>query len=180
MFLIFKKMLYREIAQDDRVGRPSVHFLSWVHQNYNYLKSNDWWERPESSRKKNLQVIYREEIMRHIGGVRSKFPGGQPTNERLTAIVEVFPKKQWFWVLHWASQPRGPAPVRLTPPEHLSMKASRAYFWKTQRTVGNRDSILKGQTQNFPWSKAEAEIWKKPGSDPLADLKEFPREARGN
>ena len=46
--------------------------------------------------KKNLQVIYKEEIMRHIGGVRSKFPAGQPTNERLTAIVEVFPKKQWF------------------------------------------------------------------------------------
>ena len=33
-------------------------------------------------------------------------------------------------------------------PGRLTLKASRAYFWESQRAVGNRDSSLKGHTQN--------------------------------
>ena len=36
------------------------------------------------------------------------------------------------------------------PPKHLSLKASRAS--KSQRVVGNRDSTLKGHTQNLTHS----------------------------
>ena len=39
-----------------------------------------------------------------------------------------------LWVLHWEDK----------PPEHLALKANGFYFWEIQRTVGNRDSTLKG------------------------------------
>ena len=37
-------------------------------------------------------------------------------------------------------------------PEHLSLKANGAYFLENQRTVGNRDSTLKGCIQNLTCS----------------------------
>ena len=37
-------------------------------------------------------------------------------------------------ILHWEDK----------PPEHLALKASRAYFPESQSAVGNRDSTLKG------------------------------------
>ena len=42
------------------------------------------------------------------------------------------------------------------PPEHLSLKASRAYIQETQRTVGNRNSTLKGCTQNLTHSETQS------------------------
>ena len=41
--------------------------------------------------------------------------------------------------LHWKDR----------PPEHLTLKASGAQAQDSQRTVGNRDSALKGCTKNL-------------------------------
>ena len=66
------------------------------------------------------------------------------------------------------------------PPEHLALKISDAYFQETQKTVGNRDSILKGQTQILSVVGTKEDGSKEPGSDPRPDLGESPREAGGN
>ena len=42
-------------CQDDRVLRPWAHLLPQAHQNYNYLWSNYWGERPGTS-KNNLPL----------------------------------------------------------------------------------------------------------------------------
>ena len=53
-------------------------------------------------------------------------------------------------VLHWEDE----------PPEHLTLKPSRAYFQENQWAVGNRDSTLKGHTQisHIPGPRVEAVI----------------------
>ena len=65
----------------------------------------------------------------------------QPPNKKIIAVAEVLPKDQGI-----------PQPVVLHQedklPGRLTLKASRAYFWESQRAVGNRDSTLKGHTQN--------------------------------
>ena len=55
----------------------------------------------------------------------------------------------------------------------FGFKDSRAYFWGNQMTERNRESTLNGCTQNLTCSRtrAEAVIWKEPGSDSPADLK---------
>ena len=49
-------------------------------------------------------------------------------------------------------------------PEHLALKPSAAPVWENQRTVGNRDSALKGHTSNSgaPSPSAEAVTQKEP------------------
>ena len=46
-----------------------------------------------------------------------------------------------------------PSPVVLNkedePLRSLALKITRAYIWETQRTVENKDSTCKGNTQNF-------------------------------
>ena len=75
----------------------------------------------------------------------------------------------------------GPTPGGWMP-EHLVLKVSGTCFGEIQNVVGNRDSTLKGHTQNLtaPRLRAGTVIWKVPGSDLLADLGEPPKEAGGN
>lgn len=40
-------------------------------------------------------------------------------------------------------------------PERLTLKVGRAYFWGSQRAVGNRDSTLKGGTQDLTHSRTQ-------------------------
>ena len=53
--------------------------------------------------------------------------------------------------MHWASQPGGPIQERWAP-GLFSFEGLEAYFWETQRAVGNRDYTLKGHTQNLSCS----------------------------
>ena len=41
------------------------------------------------------------------------------------------------------------------PPEHLTLKASTAYFQERQRAVGNKDSTIRGHTQNLTSSETQ-------------------------
>ena len=45
-------------------------------------------------------------------------------------------------------------------PEYLALKSSRAYIWESWRSIGNRDSTLKGHAQNLttPSPSAEAVV----------------------
>ena len=49
-------------------------------------------------------------------------------------------------ILHWEDK----------PPKCLALKASGAYFQESQKAVGNRDSTLKGHTQNLTHSKTQS------------------------
>ena len=77
--------------------------------------------------------------------------GRWSTNERIITIVKVL-HREWGSELYIML----PSPVVLSqedePLKCLALKASRAYIWETQRTVGNRESILKGCTQKFTGS----------------------------
>ena len=55
--------------------------------------------------------------------------------------------------MHWAPQPGGPILGRWAP--GLSFEGQGAYFWETQRAVGNRDYTRKGHTQNLSCSGAQ-------------------------
>ena len=68
------------------------------------------------------------------------------------------------------------------PSECLALKTSVAYFWETQRAMGNRDSTLKGCTQNCTRSGTQGRssnlkgVWVRPP----ADLGESPGKVGGN
>ena len=64
------------------------------------------------------------------------------------------------------------------PSECLALRASRDYFWESQRAVGNRDSTLKGQTQHLAHSATQSSRSnvKEPVADPPTDLGECLRE----
>lgn len=64
------------------------------------------------------------------------------------------PKDQRVQAPQQAPQPCCSIPGRQTP-ECLALKASRAYFQESQRTVGNRNSTLKGHTQNLTHSETQ-------------------------
>ena len=70
---------------------------------------------------------------------------------------------------HWADK----------PPEHLALKASRAWGQEGWRAVGNRNSLLKGtcKISHAPKPSTEAVLWDEPGSDHLG---EPPGESGGN
>ena len=55
-------------------------------------------------------------------------------------------------------------------------------FWEIQRVKGNRDSTLKGHTQNLTRSgpRTEVVIWKEHASNLRTDLEESPEEAKDN
>ena len=68
------------------------------------------------------------------------------------------------------SPDQGSFTKKISPPEHLALKVSRAYFWETQRETeppllqgAHRLSLILG-------SRAEAGMWKEPRSAPPADL----------
>ena len=60
----------------------------------------------------------------------------QPPNKKIIAVAEVLPKDQGI-----------PQPVVLHQedklPGRLTLKASRAYFWESQRAVGRETPLLK-------------------------------------
>ena len=91
--------------------------------------------------------------MRQVGGAESQYSQhpypkvGDPQMEGYLWLQSFFPISECSephirlsssGVLHWKDK----------PPEHLALKTSGAYFWTSKRAVGNRDSILKGHTQN--------------------------------
>lgn len=66
-------------------------------------------------------------------------------------------------------------------PEQLTLKTSGAYVWDSLRAPGNGDSILKDAHKMpcTPSPSAEEAVLKDPGSDPLADSRAPPKEAKG-
>ena len=74
--LVLLNMRVNNGLTKDRVNCPgfSCHwtwgqFLSWAHQNHNYLHSNHWWKRLEPTRKDLLQLkTYRRNKMSRRGG----------------------------------------------------------------------------------------------------------------
>lgn len=66
-------------------------------------------------------------------------------------------------------------------PEYLALKARETYDQESQRSIGNRDSVLKGHAQNLTCSEFQHRDSSLKGacSDPLADVGELPREREG-
>lgn len=100
---------------------------------------------------------------------------------KIIAIVQVVSKEQGIWSPHHGPQLGSPVPGRWTP-SMLGFEGSGTYFWRSQRTVGDRDSPLKGthSISQVQGHRTEAVIWKETGSDLLADLGEFSRVAGGH
>ena len=148
-----KNYILKEPGQDSRVGRAWFHLLSQAHQNYNYLQSNYWWERPESSRKDHLQVTMqiRKEgqsssiVKTHI--VRTHTSGGQHTSRMIITAAEVLHREQQVWVPTSGSPASGILHQEDKPPECLALNTSRTYFLETQRATGNRGSTFKEYKQ---------------------------------
>lgn len=59
------------------------------------------------------------------------------------------PKDKGLLAPHQAHQPRRFLLEEDEPPEHLALKASGAYFQESQRAMRNRDSSIRGCTQNL-------------------------------
>lgn len=108
-------------------------------------------------------------------------PGGWPTDVKIITIAEVVSKEKDIWSPHHGPQLGSPVPGRWTP-NMLGFEASGTYFWKSQRTLGNRDSLLKGthQISQVQGHRTEAVIWKETGSDLLADIRRLPGGTRSN
>ena len=62
--------------------------------------------------------------------------------------ITEFPLKE-FWAPHQAPQPGGRAP------EHLALKASRAWLQGLLRTGGKRDPTLRGHTQGLTCTRTQ-------------------------
>ena len=108
-------------------------------------------------------------------------PGGQPTNRRIIAIVEITTKECGVWAPHWAPQHRSPVPGR---------KPQNVWLWRPvgltfRRARGLWDieiPLLKGsyKISHALGLRAEAAVWKEPRLEPPADLGKPPIEAGGN
>ena len=85
--------------------------------------------------------------------VKTHFPGWS-TDGRIVTIAQVLLR-----IKGYKPHSRLPSLVALyqedKPPECLALKTSRAYFQKSQRTVGNKNSTLKGHTQNLTHSETQ-------------------------
>ena len=93
-------------------------------------------------------------------------PGGWPSDVKIITIAEVVSKEKGIWSPHHGPQLGSPVPGRWTP-SMLGFEASGTYFWRSQRTLGNRDSLLKGthQISQVQGHRTEAIIWKETGLD---------------
>ena len=92
-------------------------------------------------------------------------------------LQRLSPGSERVWVPHWAPQHSSP----ISGPRMLDFKARGAFFQERQRAV-KKIPLLKGTHQISPalGPRAEAVIWKEPSSEPPADCREPPREARSN
>ena len=95
-------------------------------------------------------------------------------------LKRLSPGSEGVWVPHWAPQHRSPISGRQDP-ECLTSKARGAYFQERQRAV-KKIPLLKDTHKISPalGPRTEAVIWKEPRSEPPADWREPPREARSN
>ena len=125
--------------------------------------------------------------MRLAGGAESWYSqdcsmGGWPTNGRIITIVEVLPKEWGIWTPHQAPQPWGRAPGGWAP-QNIWLWSPVGLILGSPKGLGEIEaSLLRGtcKISQALGPKAEAVIWKEPGSDLHADLGEFPGEAGGN
>ena len=84
-------------------------------------------------------------------------------------VAQVLPQEREFWAPHQALQPEGLA-LGGGAPEHLTLKACRAWVQELHRTGGNRDSTLVGHTQVScalgprdsigPWARHTCRPWR--------------------
>ena len=108
-------------------------------------------------------------------------PGGWSTNMRIMIITEVLLKERGVWASHQTPNLGDPVPGTQAP-RTLGFEDQQNLLSGEPESCGNRDSTLKGSTQNLTALRyfAEAVIWKDPVSHLPADLGEFPGESRGN
>ena len=75
-------------------------------------------------------------------------PGGQPTNWKII-ISQRFSHRSETSEPHVRLSSLGGSHQKEEPPEHLALKAGRAWAQELHRTGGNRESALGGYTQGF-------------------------------
>ena len=122
--------------------------------------------------------------MRQVGGTEtqhSQDPNPQVGDPQIgsSQLQRFFPRSEES-MPHIGLPSPGVLQLENKPPEHLTFKASGS-VWESRRAVGNR--LLLKDTHKISHTlspSTEAVIWKEPGSDPLADLREPPGAAGGN
>ena len=103
------------------------------------------------------------------------------TNRRIITISEILPKEWAIWAQYQAPQ-HWVLYQEDEPPEHLALKTRESYFGRARGLWEIETPPLKSahKISHALGPRAEAVIWKEPGSDLPADLGEPPREAGGN
>ena len=107
--------------------------------------------------------------------------GWRTINERNIMIIEILPKEQGsgphIGYSNWESCIQGNDPLH-----HLSLKTSRVHFGRAEGLSETETMLLKGMCKiSYALSPStEAAVWKKSGPNPLADLRETPRDAGSN
>lgn len=147
-------------SSQDGAERPRVYLLSRAHQNHNSVSTKHYCWKDRNPPEKILSNWRNKEgtkgTVRQAGGAelqysRDSYPwrGDLHTRElwlqSFSQRRELLSKVQALAL----SFPAQGSCSGETTPQYLALKASRAYFWETQRTEGNRDSTLKGYTQNL-------------------------------
>ena len=96
-------------------------------------------------------------------------------------MVEVLPKEQGVWAPHQAPHPRSPVLGRQVPRTSL-FEGQCGLLLGHSGLLETETPLLKGvhKISHDLGSRAEAVIWKEPGSDPPTDLEKSPREVEGN
>ena len=122
----------------------------------------DSWGRKESDMTERLNWTELKDIKEeeHKKGRRSRGRHGvvkthAPGSRWLASGRGITVKSPEEWGtqgFHWAPQLRGPAPGRGAPGRQ-ALKVSEAYIQESQKAVGNCDSALKGQKENFTCPK---------------------------
>ena len=93
-----------------------------------------------------------------------------PTNKRIITIAEIFP-----YTPHWANS--GILLQEHELPEYLVLEAKGPYIWLQKTDFSGKGHAKKSHTLS---PSPEEGSWKESRLDPIADLREPPREGRCN